>query len=100
MVDEVLNTLTRNNLDSYMDRRTKERSFMMVDNGYMGLAPVGTEVGDEVILLLGCPVPLVLRRQVDKFQVIGDAYIYGLMEGQVFERIGARLAYIEDLVLQ
>ncbi|CZR63075.1 uncharacterized protein PAC_12972 [Phialocephala subalpina] len=99
-IDEIVTSLTRNNFVSELDRMTKERSFMMIDNGYMGLAPVGTEVGDEVVLLLGCPVPLVLRRQADKFQVIGDTYIYGLMEGQVFERIGAGLAHIEDLVLQ
>lgn len=100
VVDKFSNILTRNNFVSYLDQMTEKRSFIMTDNGYMGLAPVGTEVGDEVVLFLSCPVPLVLRRQADKFQVMGDTYIYGLMEGQVFERIGAGLAYIEDLVLQ
>lgn len=78
---------------------TKEMSFIMTENGYMGLAPVGTQVGDEVVVLLGCPVPLVLRRQNEKFQVIGDTYVYGLMEGQAFEMPDFKVADIEGFGL-
>lgn len=99
-VRKLVNMLKSNEFVTHLDQRTRERSFVMTDNGYMGLAPVGAQVGDEVAVLLGCPVPLVLRRREDKFQVVGDTYIYGLMEGQAFERTGAASARVEDLTLE
>ncbi|KAF5012437.1 hypothetical protein FDECE_1489 [Fusarium decemcellulare] len=54
--------------------------------GYLCLVPFKAEVGDRVMIISGCPTPLVLRR-VNKhldscFQVVGDAYVHGAMFGE------------------
>lgn len=52
----------------------------------VGLAPMDTQVGDEIAVLDGCSVPVVLRSQLDSErdakQLIGQCYAHGLMDGQ------------------
>jgi hypothetical protein len=53
--------------------------------GYLCLVPFRTEVGDKIMIVRGCPVPLVLRRvagQDDCFHLIGDTYVHGAMYGE------------------
>lgn len=59
------------------------RVFVMTNEGYIGLAPCGTQTDDVVSVLLGCPLPMVLRsRSVEKCQVVGSGYFHGLMHGE------------------
>lgn len=53
----------------------------------VGIGPPGTEQGDIVCILFGCSVPCVLRPlSVDKsnsnFEYVGEAFIYGKMDGE------------------
>lgn len=54
-----------------------------------GLGPTKAQTGDLVCILFGCPVPIVLRKvptlDVPTFKLIGEAFIYGLMEGQALD---------------
>jgi hypothetical protein len=62
------------------------RRFAVTDQGYIGLVPACSVLGDEVFLLGGAPVPFVLRRrQVKRYILVGDAYIHGVMEGEITE---------------
>ncbi len=63
------------------------RRFAVTEDGYMGLVPACTQVGDQVFLLGGVTVPFVLRRRPEekKYVLIGDSYIHGVMEGEVAE---------------
>ena len=72
----------------------------MTEMGYMGLAPMGTRQGDQVAVLLGCRVPLIVRNQQESFELVGDAYVCGLMEGQIMEAIRARLTMLEDILFR
>ena len=51
-----------------------------------GLGPTKAQKGDSVCILFGCSVPVVLRKvgtlEVPAFQLIGEAFIYNMMEGQ------------------
>ena len=52
-----------------------------------GLGPEGSEVGDLVCVLYGCSVPVVLKvareqRVHDLFEVVGEAYVHGIMDGE------------------
>lgn len=49
-------------------------------NGFIGLGPRVLATGDVCVVVKGSMYPLVLRRQVDGFQLIGPALIYGLMD--------------------
>ncbi|KAH6867396.1 heterokaryon incompatibility protein-domain-containing protein [Thelonectria olida] len=56
--------------------------------GYVGLGPSNVEPGDVVVLLFGGSTPFVLRQRADSrggYYVIGEAYIYGIMDGEFME---------------
>ena len=58
------------------------RSFVMLDNGLIGLAPATTTIGDLVYLLDGAKVPFALRSTSSKpteFKLLGECYIHGIM---------------------
>jgi hypothetical protein len=72
---------------------TKHTSMSAGDNQKLkyeplvGLGPPGTEKGDEVCILFGCSVPVILRHirlenGDNYYKFIGEAFIYGQMEGE------------------
>jgi len=72
------------------DRSCKERRFMLTKRGFVGWAPDNmhgrnqcqTQVGDTICIIPGCSVPLVVRPLGDRWQVIGEAYVQGRMDGE------------------
>lgn len=71
------------------------RQLMLTERGYFGIVPEDAVVGDTVCCFLGAGVPYILRevghccRGTEKsFKLIGESYVYGLMEGEAFEGIG------------
>jgi hypothetical protein len=61
----------------------RSRRLGTTDLGHLGLLPIASRKGDDVFLLLGCNVPMVLKgRGGNKYQVIGGFYIEGYMEGE------------------
>lgn len=63
----------------------KQRSFIETREGYMGLAPQMAEPGDQVCVLLGSRMPLLLRPAPNlQYQVIGACFVHGLMQGKAF----------------
>jgi hypothetical protein len=61
---------------------TTGRKFLRTERGFMGLAPQPAEVGDEVWILLGCDVPMILRKCDDYYILVGECFVYGMMEGE------------------
>jgi hypothetical protein len=61
----------------------KRRLFRTLSN-YLGTGPRSLRAGDEVWILHGGSVPLVLRRQRNgNYRLIGEAFVYGVMHGEV-----------------
>lgn len=74
------------------------RVLVRAEGGYIGIAPPGTEEGDEVALMFGSLVPFVLREVEAPAQgavtqdsdgaprvwrrVVGHAYVQGIMDGE------------------
>lgn len=61
---------------------------------YFGLGPANTRKDDILCVLFGCSVSCVLRPVVssqegDHFKFIGEAYIYGLMDGEAVSLLSA-----------
>jgi len=75
------------------DRTSKERRFMLTNRGYMGWAPDNirgskndqTRQGDLICILFGCSTPLVIRPCGRRYQIVGEAYVEGFMNGQAME---------------
>jgi hypothetical protein len=63
-----------------------DRKPFLSDKGYVGLAPSHSQVGDIVVILFGVTVPFVVR-QLDggPFQLVGEAYVYGIMDGEFLD---------------
>jgi hypothetical protein len=57
---------------------------------FVGLIPQAAKVGDRVCIVYGCSVPVVMRKNVqpggtDYWQLIGDAYVDGIMDGELIQ---------------
>lgn len=66
-----------------MDWGSSGKYFIWGSNGYIGVAPPSTKIGDEIFVIVGCQQPLVLRRCCSrengnpKFSVVGECYVEG-----------------------
>jgi hypothetical protein len=57
---------------------------MVTQNGFIGMTPPQTQIGDSVCYLRGCSIPVILRRYnlattrtaIDQYYVIGGACIH------------------------
>lgn len=57
----------------------------------LGFVPMAAEPGDSIAIILGCSVPLVIRRldtikSIEVWRVVGECYIEGLMEGEFIKK--------------
>ena len=73
-----------------------QRRFFVTEKGYMGTGPLDTSPGDRITILFGGDVPFLLRkaaepspvnnmskRQSPRWQLIGDCYVHGIMDGEM-----------------
>ena len=61
------------------------RRLVRTVRGYLCLVPSGAQIGDKIMIVKGCPAPLVLRKvpeEPDCLRVIGDVYVHGAMFGE------------------
>ena len=73
-------------IESFLDeiRYLYGRKFCITKENRLALVPERTQPQDIVAILLGANRPYVLRPVGDKYILIGDTYIYGLMNGEAF----------------
>ncbi|WJG35273.1 uncharacterized protein FOBCDRAFT_239639 [Fusarium oxysporum Fo47] len=63
-------------------------------SGYLCLVPWPTRSGDRIALLQGGKTPYVLRKAGEKWKILGDSYVYGIMSGEAWSNEkGLRLGY-------
>jgi hypothetical protein len=68
---------------------SKGRRPLLSEGGHLGIGPCETEPGDFVFVLLGSDLPFIMRKESDtseRMQIIGVAYLHGIMDGEVMER--------------
>ena len=66
---------------------TSKRRFFRSSDGYLGLAPLETQTGDALCVLLGCRFPIILRPAANHtWLVVGPCYAHGLMRGETIYR--------------
>lgn len=60
--------------------------FMTTMLGRVGWAHPRSRKGDEICLLEGCSVPVILRARAEgDFVLVGDAYVEAVMDGELVE---------------
>lgn len=62
--------------------------------------PNRVRTGDLICVLLGCLVPMTLRPVDDHFEVIGDAYLDGVMFGEAIEALRKGIVGLRDFELR
>ena len=64
------------------------RRFAVLDEVLMGVVPAETMVGDAVAVLIGCSVPVCLRRAAgsNEWILVGECYVHGYMDGEAIQQ--------------
>jgi hypothetical protein len=80
------------------------RCLFVTEEGHLGLGPESLEKGDEVWVLQGARVPFVLRenwdwREEGTYKVVGEAYVHGVMHGEMVEEMEGLCGEMGELVL-
>lgn len=90
-IDSVLGFMESGPADNEI-RRTlhgmlTNQTFFTTELGFMGCGHLDTQPGDEVWVLRGGRVPFVLRPREDssEFTFVGQGYVQGIMQGEMFE---------------
>ena len=73
------------------------RRLVTTATGYLGLAVEAVEPGDVVAFLAGCHFPVVLRSDGEMHKVVGECYVNGLMEGEIWEEYKSGNCVLDDL---
>jgi Heterokaryon incompatibility protein (HET) len=60
---------------------TAGRKFYISSFGHLGLGPRSVEKGDEIVILFGGHVPYLLRKDSNRYRLVGESFVDGLMEG-------------------
>lgn len=71
------------------------RKFLITEKTQsFGLCPAQARRGDLVVIFFGCSVPVLLRRKGNfpdcYHEVIGECYIYGMMDGEAMDGVACR----------
>lgn len=61
--------------------------FFITANGYMGYGPK-CQSGDLICILFGCSVPLILRPQDGGYIILGQCFVLGIMNGELYQDAG------------
>ncbi|KAF5868260.1 putative heterokaryon incompatibility protein [Botrytis fragariae] len=75
------------------------RRLFGTQNGRVGLTVASAMIGDSIVVLPGCSVPLVLRRDGTGWRLIGECFVYGLMNGETADLVGSGMTPIEEIKL-
>ncbi|KAL1584156.1 hypothetical protein WHR41_07222 [Cladosporium halotolerans] len=76
---------------------TRGRVLFVSAAGWVGLAPHGAREGDLVFVAVGADVPYVLRSCGDGYELIGECYVQGIMDGEV---MGMDWIGVQDVMIR
>lgn len=68
-----------------IDRTISSRTFFISGSGYMGVGPKALEEGDMICVIPGCNVPLLIRKEGDHHLLVGECFVWGLMDGEALQ---------------
>lgn len=57
---------------------TQERMYTMV--------PIAAKPGDVIVCLWGCDIPVLLRKEADKWVLVRECFVWGMMQGEAMSR--------------
>lgn len=73
---------TKVNVAEGIRRTVVGRRFFLSESGYMGFGPSMLQDGDTIIILKGCDMPLLIRSTGNNSYLVGECFVWGLMDGE------------------
>ncbi|KAH7089903.1 heterokaryon incompatibility protein-domain-containing protein [Paraphoma chrysanthemicola] len=67
----------------YATSATRNKKLFRTVKGYIGLGPPGMVEGDKICIIFGCKVPLLLREVDGNYILVGECYVFGMMQGEM-----------------
>lgn len=67
----------------HLDLRLRHRRDFLSDHDQLILAGQTVVVGDVLCVLAGSEGPFILRLCGEQFKLVSEAYVYGIMDGEV-----------------
>ena len=80
--DRALEALKDSFTGSTLHRAAEERRAFVTVSRRLGIGPKHLRDGDAIVVLSGVDVPFILREHSDVCEVIGEAYVDGIMDGE------------------
>lgn len=63
----------------------RHRRFFITGNGYYGLGPHNMQPQDKLAVLFGAHVPFILRPFGNRWKLVGECYVNGIMHGEAID---------------
>ena len=70
---------------AWEDKVLPEGRLVLTQKGYIGAVICDVHPGDEVCILRGCKLPVILRRVGERYRLVGGGYVHGIMDGETIE---------------
>jgi len=83
-VDRSIIVRIREELQKVLDRGVR---LISTAQGYIGWGHPDAKVDDKIWLLSGNPVPIILRPVPGGYVIVGDVYLYGVLDGRATEAL-------------
>ncbi|KAF2677497.1 HET-domain-containing protein [Lentithecium fluviatile CBS 122367] len=77
------------------------RRFVTTSTGHFGMAPSVVRPGDRIFVIVGCSIPVILRKQEDRdeYEVVGECYVDGFMKGEAMHDLDSGKHELMDLII-
>ena len=69
------------------DKVLAEGRLVFTQMGYVGAFICDVLPGDEVYVLKGCKMPVILRRMENRYRLVGVGYVHGIMDGEAMKEL-------------
>ncbi|MCJ1431020.1 hypothetical protein MMC27_000370 [Xylographa pallens] len=68
-----------------IDSMQINHKFCRFTDGHIGWVPKEAVVGDQIAIFVGAQAPMLLRPHNDAYLVVGDSYVYEMMDGEALK---------------
>ncbi|KAI0195493.1 HET-domain-containing protein [Astrocystis sublimbata] len=92
----------------HIGKTVTRRQFFISQKGYMGLAPLGVEIGDCIYVLAGGRAAFIVRAVEQEkshvssgliYRLLGDLYVHGLMDGEASKLVSEGALQLDTIKL-
>ena len=84
----------------HVDRMLIGRKLFLTSDGLLGLCPKGAENGDQICILLGADVPMILRQEQEKYRLVGESYVHGMMDGEAIHQLEEAMVPFRQFIVR